>query len=61
MADYDAFSDPDLLTPPLKRAAYSDRMSLMMAELSMLAYIPFEMPKEDNLLELIKKIREAER
>lgn len=33
---------PQLLIPPIKRAAYSDRTGWLMALLSKLAYIPFE-------------------
>ena len=36
------FSRKQLLTPPTKRAAYSDRMAYVAAELSRLAYFPFE-------------------
>jgi len=36
------FTDPDLLTPPQPRAAYSDRMAYVLAELSALAYFQFE-------------------
>ena len=36
------FSREQLLTPPTKRAAYSDRMAYVSAELSRLAYFPFE-------------------
>lgn len=35
---------PELLTPPIKRAAYSDRTGWLMALLSKFAYIPFESP-----------------
>ncbi|WP_417789243.1 lipase family protein [Terasakiella pusilla] len=38
---------PQLLTPPIKRAAYSDRTGWLMALLSKLAYIPFENPSRD--------------
>lgn len=36
------FSERNLLTPPIARAAYSDRMAWLMAEFSRLAYLPFE-------------------
>jgi len=36
------FSDANLLSPPLKRAAYSDRTAWLMAEMSRLAYHRFE-------------------
>ncbi|MFW5661486.1 MAG: hypothetical protein ACOC05_08880, partial [Oceanicaulis sp.] len=34
----------ELLDPPVKRAAYSDRKAWMMAVMSQLAYLPFEGP-----------------
>lgn len=43
---YIVFSDSGLLNPPVKRAAYSDRMALLMAEMAKLAYLPFENPEE---------------
>lgn len=36
------FDDSDLVRPPLKRAAYSDRTAWLMAEMSRLAYHQFE-------------------
>ena len=49
---YQAFHDEKLLlSPPLNRAAYSDRTCWLMAVLSRLAYIPFE-ESEDNLAQL---------
>ena len=36
------------LGPPTKRAAFSDRMALMLAHLSSLAYIGFENPEESD-------------
>lgn len=36
------FDVKDLLSPPTKRAAYSDRMSYVLAEMSGLAYFPYE-------------------
>ncbi len=36
------FSDHDLLSPPLQRPAYSDRMAYVLAEMSDLAYYQFE-------------------
>lgn len=36
------FTDPNLLTPPLMRPAYSDRMAYVLAEMSDLAYYQFE-------------------
>ena len=38
------FEDSNLLTPPTKRPAYSDRMAYVMAEMSDLAYFEFEGP-----------------
>ena len=36
------FAEEDLLTPPLTRPAYSDRMAYVLAEMSELAYYQFE-------------------
>lgn len=36
------FAEQTLLTPPIARAAYSDRTAWLMAEFSRLAYMPFE-------------------
>jgi hypothetical protein len=36
------FGAPELLSPPIKRAAYSDRTAWLMAEMSRLAYSKFE-------------------
>jgi hypothetical protein len=41
---HDVFGERSLSGPPTKRAAYSDRTSLLMAEMSELAYIKFEVP-----------------
>mgnify|MGYP001807011410 FL=1 len=41
---HDVFGERSLSGPPTKRAAYSDRTSLLMAEMSKLAYIKFEVP-----------------
>ena len=38
----DYFKDTKLLSPPLTRPAYSDRMAYVLAEMSDLAYYPFE-------------------
>jgi hypothetical protein len=43
---YRVFDDERLLAPPVKRAAYSDRMALLMAEMSLLAYTDFEAPED---------------
>jgi hypothetical protein len=37
---------PELLDPPVKRAAYSDRTAWLMAVMSQLAYLPFEGPPD---------------
>lgn len=42
------FKFTELLAPPIKRAAYSDRMAWLMAEMSRLAYLLFE--KDDTEL-----------
>lgn len=42
------FRYKELLSPPIKRAAYSDRTAWLMAEISKLAYLIFE--KDDNEL-----------
>ena len=39
------FTDKKLLAPPLARPAYSDRMAYVLAEMSDLAYRPFEGPR----------------
>ena len=63
---HDVFKDPDLLGPPVKRAAYSDRMSLLMAEMAKLAYIKFEDPPdpdrahEDELDQVVQTIKGAD-
>ena len=36
------FENEILLTPPVKRVAYSDRSALLMAEMSRLAYFKFK-------------------
>ena len=41
---HDVFEERSLSGPPTKRPAYSDRTSLLMAEMSELAYIKFEVP-----------------
>ena len=48
------FSYKDLLNPPIMRAAYSDRTAWLMAEMSRVAYIPFEQ-KPQVLDEALKK------
>ncbi len=53
MRDY--FEDSRLLTTPVKRAAFSDRTSYVMAEMSRLAYFKFE--GGYNLSEIIEKVK----
>ena len=48
--------EPDLLTPPLGRPAYSDRMAYVLAEMSGLAYFPFEY-SEDLIEDIVEKFR----
>lgn len=36
------FKETELLAPPIQRAAYTDRMAYVLAEMSDLAYFPFE-------------------
>ncbi len=50
------FSNQALLESPTKRAAYSDRTSYIMAEMSRLAYFKFE--GGSNLDEIVKQVRE---
>ena len=50
------FANDALMTPPHKRAAYSDRTSYLMAEMSRLAYFKFE--GGHNLDEIITQVRE---
>ena len=45
------FTDEKLLTPPLTRPAYSDRMAYLLAEMSALAYYPFE--QRDGALDAV--------
>ncbi len=56
------FSENTLLNPPVKRAAYSDRTSWLMAEMSRLAYTKFEGDKslEELAEEIIKKADKPE-
>jgi hypothetical protein len=46
-ANIQYFQYPSLLTPPILRAAYSDRTAWLMAEMSRLAYIKFETSPEN--------------
>ena len=49
------FDDKGLLGVPTKRAAYSDRMSYLMAEMSRLAYFKFE--GGDNVSEMVDRVK----
>lgn len=42
-------SDPILSLPPVKRAVYFDKTFVLMADMSRLAYIPFEQPQDKDL------------
>ena len=53
---YNYFANEALLTPPTKRAAYSDRTSYLMAEMSRLAYFKFE--GGNNVADIITQVRE---
>ena len=63
---HDVFGEPALLGPPVKRAAYSDRTSLLMAEMSKLAYIRFEDPPDpdgdhqDEINRIVQEIKNAD-
>lgn len=54
MATRSHFGAPELLSPPVKRAAYSDRTAWLMAEMSRLAYDKFE--GGDSIKSLAKKL-----
>lgn len=47
---YQVFSKPNLLTVPTKRAAWSDRTALLMAEMSKLAYNKFEIDTDGRVM-----------
>lgn len=56
MTDY--FSDPRLLaSPPIKRAAYSDRTAWILAEISRLVYDP--LPAELSIQSLVEDLKEG--
>ena len=63
---HDVFGDPALLGLPVKRAAYSDRTSLLMAEMAKLAYIKFEDPpdpdrtQQEELNQVVHAIKDAD-
>ena len=44
----EVFADAYFLYPPVKRAAYSDRMAFLMAEMSKLAYVRFELLEDSE-------------
>lgn len=52
---FEFFSHNNLLSPPVKRAAYSDRTAWFLAEMSRAAYIKFENNK-DQLEAILKKV-----
>lgn len=55
MPDY--FANKGLMVSPTKRAAYSDRTSYLMAEMSRLAYFKFEGGNNlDEIIEQVKKL-----
>jgi hypothetical protein len=47
---HDVFSNDDLLKPPGKRPAWSDRTALLMAEMSKVAYYKFEVDANDKVM-----------
>ena len=53
------FTDENLLKPPLTRPAYSDRMAYLLAEMSALAYYPFEQ-RDGNLDAVVDELLELD-
>lgn len=53
------FKYPQLLMPPIARAAYSDRTAWLMAQMSRFAYLKFE-SSEELLNELVEKLAELD-
>ncbi|MDP3980275.1 MAG: hypothetical protein Q8Q33_02550 [Chlamydiota bacterium] len=53
------FDREELLTPPIKRATYSDRTAWLMSKMSRLAYFKFE-KNEDELTKLKEALSEAD-
>lgn len=51
------FQEGELLGPPVKRAAYSDRTAWVMAEMARLVYE--RLPKEKELNELLDELKDA--
>ena len=55
------FAQDQLLTPPVKRAAFSDRTAYLMAEMSRLAYFKFEGSNNiQGLFQLVSKFVDDE-
>jgi triacylglycerol lipase len=55
--NFDIEAEAQLLSSPVKRAAYSDRTAWLMAVMSLFAYIPFEAaPTSEQLLTIAKSI-----
>ena len=51
------FQSPTLMQPPVNRAAFSDRQAWLIAELSRLAYFPFEGGHQiDKFIEVVKEV-----
>ena len=48
--NHEVFNIPRLLRIPTKRAAWSDRTALLMAEMSKIAYYKFELDADGNSL-----------
>jgi dienelactone hydrolase len=51
-----AIAHPELLSPPVARAAYSDRTAWLMAEMSRLAYVRFE-NSDEKLEQVVAKLK----
>ena len=66
VSPHDVFAEPALSRPPVTRAAYSDRMALLMAEMAKLAYLRFEdqpdsdRERKDELDGVVKAIKDSE-
>lgn len=58
-----SFKYPQLLTPPVARAAYSDRTAWLMAEMSRFAYLKFESDAEllDDLAKKLAELKDCDR
>lgn len=57
------FKYPQLLTPPIARAAYSDRTAWLMSEMSRFAYLKFESDAEllDELAKRLAELKDCDR